>query len=66
MAREFCHTGCKEEDHLNYLKSILQRFLLKKERIPLGFVEEFALHLSFFVCIPLKIFKSGQHKDIVR
>lgn len=57
MAREFCHTGCKEEDNLNYLKSILQRFLLKKERIPLGFVEEFALHLSFFVYIPLRIIK---------
>lgn len=55
MAWEFCHTGCKEEDYFNYLKSILQRFLLKKERIPLGFIEEFASHLPFFVCIPLKI-----------
>lgn len=55
MAREFCHTGCKVEDDSNYLMSILQRFLLKKEIIPLGFIEEFALHLPFFVCIPLKI-----------
>lgn len=55
MAIEFCHTDYKEEDHLNYLKSILQRFLLKKGRIHLGFVEEYALHLPFFLCTPQKI-----------
>lgn len=39
----------------NYLKSILQSFLLKKEKILLGFIEECALHLPFFLCTPLKI-----------
>lgn len=39
----------------NYLKSILQSFSLKKEKILLGFIEEFALHVPFFLCTPLKI-----------
>lgn len=57
MDSEFCHIGCKEDDNLNYLKPILQRFLLKKGRILLGFIEEFTLHLPFFLCIPLKILR---------
>lgn len=52
MASECFHAGCKEEDHLNYLKSILQRFLLKKGRILLGFVEEFAFtHFSMHTSV---------------